>query len=156
PTLSDLLQMALRYEGWQVQTAATGSEAAGAVPHCEGRGAGPHRRADLLSNARLHTPPGTVVELALPTTASAQGRDAVITVTDQAPGVPEELRARVFERSACLGRSRRRHRATQTAIGPRRSVAAALTRGEDIPCRDAFRESVCRAAAAHRVQSQRA
>ncbi len=50
--------------------------------------------ANLLANARTHTPPGTRVETAV---AVADGM-AVITVTDDGPGVPADLQASVFER----------------------------------------------------------
>lgn len=50
--------------------------------------------ANLLANARTHTPAGTLVETAL---HSADGF-AVITVTDDGPGIPPELLPRVFER----------------------------------------------------------
>jgi two-component system OmpR family sensor kinase len=50
--------------------------------------------ANLLANARTHTPAGTVVRAAL----AVDGADAVVTVTDTGPGIPEEIQARVFER----------------------------------------------------------
>ncbi len=50
--------------------------------------------ANLLANARTHTPAGTRVETAV---TVADGM-AVITVTDDGPGVPPELQATVFER----------------------------------------------------------
>jgi two-component system, OmpR family, sensor kinase len=52
--------------------------------------------ANLIENALLHTPPGT------PVTASVRREDdsAVLEVADRGPGVPTELRARVFERFA--------------------------------------------------------
>ncbi|NNG20725.1 HAMP domain-containing histidine kinase [Naumannella sp. ID2617S] len=50
--------------------------------------------ANLLANARKHTPEGTVV------TAStrSEGDQAVITVTDDGPGIPPEIKDHVFER----------------------------------------------------------
>jgi len=54
--------------------------------------------ANLLANARKHTPAGTHVE------AAARGEEApgwiVITVTDDGPGIPPELIDHVFERFA--------------------------------------------------------
>jgi two-component system, OmpR family, sensor kinase len=54
-----------------------------------------HRLAlNLIENALRHTPPGTHVHASL---ASA-GEDVVLTVEDDGPGIPEELRPRLFER----------------------------------------------------------
>ncbi|MFC7431257.1 MULTISPECIES: sensor histidine kinase [unclassified Agrococcus] len=50
--------------------------------------------ANLLANARIHTPPGTHVEARL----SVDGADAVLEIADDGPGVPEELQATIFER----------------------------------------------------------
>lgn len=50
--------------------------------------------ANLLANARTHTPAGTRVDTAL----TREGRWAVVTVTDDGPGIPEDIRDRVFER----------------------------------------------------------
>jgi two-component system, OmpR family, sensor kinase len=50
--------------------------------------------ANLLANARTHTPAGTSVETAL----SAQDGWAVVSVTDNGPGVPTEIQENVFER----------------------------------------------------------
>jgi two-component system OmpR family sensor kinase len=50
--------------------------------------------ANLLTNARRHTPPGTTV-----TVAVASGPDGTrVSVHDDGPGVPAELQAHVFER----------------------------------------------------------
>jgi len=49
---------------------------------------------NLLVNAARHTPPGSTIELRL----RAQGRDAVVEVADDGPGVPEQLREQIFER----------------------------------------------------------
>jgi two-component system OmpR family sensor kinase len=59
---------------------------------------------NLLANARVHTPPGTSV------TAAVARRDghAVISVTDDGPGVPPALLPRVFERFARGDASRSR------------------------------------------------
>jgi len=50
--------------------------------------------ANLLTNARVHTPKGTRTTLGLGTEDGYR----VIEVTDDGPGVPDELRARIFER----------------------------------------------------------
>jgi signal transduction histidine kinase len=49
---------------------------------------------NLLENAVRHTPPGTHIRVSL----TASGGDAVLEVADDGPGVPPELRDRVFER----------------------------------------------------------
>jgi two-component system, OmpR family, sensor kinase len=50
--------------------------------------------ANLLANARTHTQSGSRVETAV----TEQDGQALITVTDNGPGVPPELQAQVFER----------------------------------------------------------
>jgi two-component system OmpR family sensor kinase len=50
--------------------------------------------ANLLANARLHTPDGTTVTVRL----TAHKDEAVLRVLDDGPGVPEELRPGVFDR----------------------------------------------------------
>ena len=60
--------------------------------------------ANLLANARAHTPPGTRVH----TEVSISGADAVVTVTDNGPGIPPEMSDRVFERFARGDASRMR------------------------------------------------
>jgi two-component system OmpR family sensor kinase len=52
--------------------------------------------ANLLANARVHTPVGTAVHTAL----AIVGDAAVLTVTDDGPGIPEDLRPVLFERFA--------------------------------------------------------
>ncbi|MDJ0323416.1 HAMP domain-containing sensor histidine kinase [Cryobacterium sp. PH31-AA6] len=52
--------------------------------------------ANLLANARIHTPPEASVEVEL----SLAGDRAVVTVTDDGPGIPENLRETLFERFA--------------------------------------------------------
>ena len=49
---------------------------------------------NLLDNAVRHTPPGSRIELRLRTA----GRDAVVEVADDGPGIPEELREEVLDR----------------------------------------------------------
>jgi two-component system OmpR family sensor kinase len=52
--------------------------------------------ANLLANARVHTPEGTVVDVAL----AVEPGCAVITVTDNGPGISDELQGTLFERFA--------------------------------------------------------
>jgi two-component system OmpR family sensor kinase len=60
--------------------------------------------ANLLANARTHTPPGTTVT----TTLVAADGEAVLTVADDGPGIPPALQAEVFERFARGDTSRSR------------------------------------------------
>lgn len=59
---------------------------------------------NLLANARTHTPAGTLVVTRL----RVEGDDAVITVTDDGPGIPEALQHSVFERFTRGDESRNR------------------------------------------------
>jgi two-component system, OmpR family, sensor kinase len=59
---------------------------------------------NLLANARTHTPPGTQVH----TEVSVTGPQAIITVTDNGPGIPPEVSGRIFERFARGDASRMR------------------------------------------------
>ncbi|QRP48288.1 cell wall metabolism sensor histidine kinase WalK [Amycolatopsis sp. FDAARGOS 1241] len=76
--------------------------------------------ANLLTNARVHTPPGTTVGTAL--ARSADG-SAVVTVTDNGPGIAPELLPAVFERFA-RGDSSRSRAAGSTGLGM--AIAAAV------------------------------
>jgi two-component system OmpR family sensor kinase len=70
--------------------------------------------ANLLANARAHTPPGTRVEAAL----LAEGPWAVISVTDNGPGVPAGIQDRVFERFTRADASRvRQAGGSSTGLG---------------------------------------
>ncbi|MFJ9785713.1 sensor histidine kinase [Amycolatopsis sp. NPDC101161] len=69
--------------------------------------------ANLLANARTHTPPGTTVATSL--ARSADG-SAVITVTDNGPGIAPDLLPDVFERFA-RGDSSRSRTAGSTGLG---------------------------------------
>src|SRR6185312_14786410 len=54
-----------------------------------------HRLAlNLIENALRHTPPGTHVHASL----ARAGEEVVLTVEDDGPGIPPELRPRLFER----------------------------------------------------------
>ncbi|MFC0004087.1 sensor histidine kinase [Micromonospora siamensis] len=68
--------------------------------------------ANLLANARVHTPPGSTV-----TTRLVRLGDAVeLSVTDDGPGIPPELRDEVFERFARGDSSRSREHGS-TGLG---------------------------------------
>jgi two-component system, OmpR family, sensor kinase len=58
--------------------------------------------ANLMSNAARHTPAGTIVTVALRSKQPASGQSrpgtAVVSVTDNGPGIPAELQPDVFER----------------------------------------------------------
>jgi len=58
--------------------------------------------ANLLANARLHTPVGTQVTVSL----TAEGPTAVLTVHDNGPGVPKDIQPGVFERFTRADRRR--------------------------------------------------
>jgi two-component system OmpR family sensor kinase len=68
--------------------------------------------ANLLSNARAHTPAGTTVTAIVRT----EDRHAVLTVHDDGPGIPADLQARIFERFARGDGSRSRSRGS-TGLG---------------------------------------
>lgn len=68
---------------------------------------------NLLTNARVHTPPGTTVTTSV---TVADGGEAVLTVADDGPGIPEALQPEVFERFA-RGDSSRSRRGGSTGLG---------------------------------------
>jgi two-component system, OmpR family, sensor kinase len=77
--------------------------------------------ANLLANARTHTPPGTEVALRRaarigPTEQAEQAEQTELTVADDGPGIPEALQAEVFERFARADHSRSRA-AGNTGLG---------------------------------------
>jgi two-component system OmpR family sensor kinase len=69
--------------------------------------------ANLLSNGRIHTPPGTTVTTSL--TRSSIGQ-AVLTITDDGPGISRDLLPTVFERFV-RGDSSRSRAAGSTGLG---------------------------------------
>ncbi|MEY9951384.1 sensor histidine kinase [Leifsonia sp. EB34] len=69
---------------------------------------------NLLANARVHTPEGTTVVAALAVDAATQ--EAVVTVSDDGPGIPETLRETLFERFA-RGDSSRNRATGSTGLG---------------------------------------
>jgi two-component system OmpR family sensor kinase len=68
--------------------------------------------ANLLANARTHTPGGTVVEVGL----TVEGDEAVLSVRDDGPGIPEDLQPVLFERFA-RGDGSRSRSAGSTGLG---------------------------------------
>ena len=69
--------------------------------------------ANLLTNARVHTPAGTTVTTSV--TMRSDGT-AVLSVTDDGPGIPQALQPEVFERFA-RGDSSRSRRGGSTGLG---------------------------------------
>ncbi len=68
--------------------------------------------ANLLANARTHTPEGTTVTVGV----SGSGGAAMLTVTDAGPGIPADLQPHIFERFA-RGDSSRSRAAGSTGLG---------------------------------------
>jgi two-component system OmpR family sensor kinase len=68
---------------------------------------------NLLANARTHTPAGTSVKTSL---ASDGNGVALLTVTDNGPGIPASLRPEIFERFA-RGDTSRSRREGSTGLG---------------------------------------
>jgi two-component system, OmpR family, sensor kinase len=80
--------------------------------------------ANLLSNARTHTPPGTTVTVGL----SIRHGYALLSVTDNGPGVPANLLPEVFERFA-RGDSSRSRAAGSTGLGL--AIVSAVVQAHD-------------------------
>jgi two-component system, OmpR family, sensor kinase len=70
--------------------------------------------ANLLANARTHTPPGTKVTIGL--TKDRDDGNMTLTVADNGPGIPESLLPDIFERFA-RGDSSRSRAAGSTGLG---------------------------------------
>ncbi|MCV7280754.1 HAMP domain-containing histidine kinase [Mycolicibacterium flavescens] len=95
--------------------------------------------ANLLSNARVHTPAGTTVTTAL-TTAGAD--DVELTVTDDGPGIDPDLLPHLFERFVRADKSRSREAGS---FGLGLSIAASIIeahggtiRADSVPGRTTF------------------
>ncbi|MEV5734100.1 HAMP domain-containing sensor histidine kinase [Streptomyces sp. NPDC052292] len=82
--------------------------------------------ANLLANARLHTPDGTEVTVTL---AAGEGT-AVLSVHDDGPGVPEDVRPGVFERFT-RAEHRRRPDASGGGAGLGLSIVAAVVEAHE-------------------------
>ncbi|MET7985206.1 MULTISPECIES: HAMP domain-containing sensor histidine kinase [unclassified Streptomyces] len=81
--------------------------------------------ANLLANARVHTPVGTRVTVSL----ERAGEEAVLKVHDDGPGVPEDVRPGVFERFTRA--DRRRADASGSGAGLGLSIVAAVVEAHD-------------------------
>lgn len=81
--------------------------------------------ANLLANARLHTPAGSTVTVSLRTDAGT----AVLKVHDDGPGVAEEIRPKVFERFTHADRRRTEGAGTGTGLGL--SIVAAVAEAHE-------------------------
>ncbi|WP_320777175.1 sensor histidine kinase [Streptomyces sp. CRN 30] len=83
--------------------------------------------ANVLANARMHTPPGTRITV----TAEIAEAHCVIRVHDDGPGIPDALLPTVFERFTRVdtGRSRTAGRAGGSGLGL--AIAAAIVRAHD-------------------------
>ena len=68
--------------------------------------------ANLLANARTHTPPGTTVR----TKVAEEAGEVSVTVEDDGPGIPEALQPNVFQRFA-RGEASRSRAAGSTGLG---------------------------------------
>jgi two-component system OmpR family sensor kinase len=76
---------------------------------------------NLLANARVHTGAGTVVTVRL----GVDGAAAVLTVTDDGPGIPDEFQPEIFERFA-RGDTSRSRKGGSTGLGL--ALASAVVR----------------------------
>jgi two-component system OmpR family sensor kinase len=80
--------------------------------------------ANLLANARVHTPPGTTVQVCV----EEADHEVVVSVTDDGPGLPAGLRERAFERFTRADDSRARDRG---GSGLGLSIVAAVISAHD-------------------------
>jgi two-component system OmpR family sensor kinase len=83
---------------------------------------------NLLRNACVHTPAGTVVTVRVATANEHDGRWAVLEVADAGPGLPADEQAKIFERFYRADRSRAR---ATGGSGLGLSIVAALVAAHD-------------------------
>lgn len=84
---------------------------------CRGDQAQLHQTvANLLSNARTHTPPGTTVAVVARAVADAKGPHVEVTIADDGPGIAADLVPHLFERFVRADTSRSRQ-AGSTGLG---------------------------------------
>jgi len=84
---------------------------------------------NLIENAVNHTPPGTTVRVI----TRAEGHDALVTVEDDGPGVPPELREKIFDRFVRAGGDVGK----STGLGLAIVRAVAQAHGGDVTLEDA-------------------
>ncbi len=84
---------------------------------------------NLISNATKYSPPGATVEIAL----EANATSALVSVRDHGQGVPEALRARLFERFGRVGQSQLQ-RGPSTGLGLSIAKAIVEAHGGSIGC----------------------
>jgi two-component system OmpR family sensor kinase len=82
--------------------------------------------ANLLTNARAHTPAGTVVHAVIRT--CSEGDQTQIVITDNGPGIPDAVKSDVFERFV-RGHESRSHTEGSTGLGL--SIVSAIVRAHD-------------------------
>ena len=99
---------------------------------------------NLIENAVRHTPPGTAVEIRAGNDAPPPGGgngspgagDVVLEVTDDGPGIPAELRPRVFERFVGRARDAGDRSAGGSGLGLAIVAAVAETHGGSVSLSD--------------------
>ncbi|NNN29845.1 HAMP domain-containing protein [Streptomyces sp. S3(2020)] len=83
--------------------------------------------ANLLANARLHTPPGTKITVVV----EATDTHCVVRVRDDGPGIPPALLPSVFERFTRADASRSRVPGREGGTGLGLAIAAAITEAHE-------------------------